>query len=103
DAGSAPLGGVFATTVYSRPGDAAFLIGGFPSLPLPTLWGDLWIDLSSLAVYDAGVVDATGRRQSQLPVPVLPALIGHPITFQSLAGADLNSALLAAPATVILR
>jgi hypothetical protein len=63
-------GAVLDPIVYATPGSTAALWLGLPvARPLPTPFGELWLDLGAALGVGAAVVPATGTWTVQVPVP----------------------------------
>ncbi len=56
-----PAAGALETDLYAVPGVPAIVCASAPVAPLPTPFGELWVDPLQLIVVASGTTDATGR------------------------------------------
>ncbi len=72
--------GTWDIDLHAPTGDAYCLFFGFPAPLVPTPWGDVWFDPTSLIATACGVVGPGDQVARSLALPVLPS--GLPIVVQ---------------------
>jgi len=95
-------GHFIGTDLFSQTGHLAVLLVALPTHPLivPGV-GQLWLDLGTVLVVDAGVQGASQHRLVTVPFPPTPALRGAALAFQAISGTT-QSVVLSTPAVVVL-
>ncbi len=81
---SGQLGGTKRFDLSTQPQQLAVIFGALPMNPIDTNIGRVWLDLPTLFVVGAMVVDASGTWRLTTPNPSLPSLRGLAITYQAL-------------------
>ncbi len=88
--GTAARGGAIALHTTGLPGDGfgLFMSTGTAAVPVAS-FGTLLLDPQNLFALTSGAVPGSGTQATALPIPAIAALLGVPLHFQSLVGADL--------------
>lgn len=99
--GSVRRGGSLALTQHGAPGSLGVLILGAPMPGASTPIGDLWMQMSSLQVFVAAILDKSGRHAHTIGVPAQGLPFSLTLSIQSLEVQG-SKLLLSAPAIVLV-
>lgn len=78
-----PPGGTVDVDLFGTPGDAYFEFLGFASAPLLEPLTQLHVFVLPTTLWELGTFAASGRRQTQIPLPNVPEIIGITWSWQA--------------------